>query len=162
MKEGPQSSQFVRTSRKTWRISEVETAEHFEPEALSQVSFRDGNPTSTGAKGSVRPDLYTKGRSIEVKNYLIGSTGQRRRLIAIIRKQAIKRARHLPKGTRQTVRLDLQGQVGVDDKMRVLAIAIEEATNGLVLRQDVHWILSLYPTTDAQNTTTLVEHHEPL
>jgi hypothetical protein len=134
--------------RPTWRASEGTTKDVFETESGEQYSFQDGKRVATGSKGSVRPDLYCEGRSIEVKNYLISTPKRRDRLVSVITKQARKRAKELPPGTRQLVRLDLRGQLLSTGDIVALASAIEHRSGGIIRRQDVHWILSLYPVDD--------------
>lgn len=59
-----------------------EDAKKMYPDYRSQVSFdKDGNEVKYGTKGSVRPDLYKSGSSVEVKNYLIETKSQSKQLV---------------------------------------------------------------------------------
>jgi toxin YqcG len=73
-----------------------------------QVSFRFGE--KHGGRGSSRPDGYRLDDSLEVKNYDLSTTKGRYNLVYRLAKQAEAREENLPKGTRQTVFLDLRGQ----------------------------------------------------
>lgn len=55
------------TSRPTWRQSELDAATDF-PGYADQKSFINGKEVSYGTKGSVRPDYYKEGFSVDTKN----------------------------------------------------------------------------------------------
>ena len=63
-----------------------------------------------GTKGSVRPDLYKAGCSIDIKNYNIKNSSGRNNLIRNITKQFYQRQSNLPSNTKQTVVIDIRGQ----------------------------------------------------
>ncbi|PWI51656.1 hypothetical protein BM613_14285 [Sulfoacidibacillus thermotolerans] len=96
-------------TRPTWRQSEQDASSDY-PGYQTQQSFKDGSPVSNGTKGSSRPDLYTDGHSIEVKNYDVTTSQGRNNLINNVAGQVIKRKTDLPEGTRQTVQIDVRGQ----------------------------------------------------
>ncbi len=52
-----------------------------------------------GAKGSVRPDYYKVGHSVDIKNYNLESNSGRRNLVRNIVKQYEQRLMHLPEGS---------------------------------------------------------------
>lgn len=95
--------------RPTWRQSEIDV-EKDHPDYDAQVSFKNGKKVNYHTKGSVRPDLYKDGFSIDVKNYNITNQNGRSRLIANIEKQYHQRQIHLPSGTKQAVIIDVRGQ----------------------------------------------------
>ena len=81
------------------------------PDYRPQVSFDAyGNEVKYGTKGSVRPDLYQTGSSVEVKNYLLQTDGQANSLVNHVVTQYNKRNQMLPTGTQQIVLIDIRGQ----------------------------------------------------
>ena len=99
--------------RSTWRQSEKDAAKDF-PEYREQVSLKkeDGivKEVPYGTKGSVRPDLYKEGHSIDIKNYNISTSSGRSSLKRNINKQYNQRLDNLPEDTLQTVIIDIRGQ----------------------------------------------------
>ena len=93
-----------------WRGSETHVQGQ-NPRYNRQLSFRDGQRVTYGTKGSVRPDLYTKGNSIEIKNYNLESASGQSNLVYNVSRQVNQRVIHLPYGTRQTISVDVSGQV---------------------------------------------------
>ncbi len=63
-----------------------------------------------GTKGSVRPDYYKSGHSVDIKNYDLSTINGRRNLTRNIAKQYKQRVKNLPRGTKQTVVIDTRGQ----------------------------------------------------
>jgi hypothetical protein len=96
-------------SRPSWRQSERDVG-GFNPDYAPQRSFKDGEEVSPRTKGSVRPDFYQPGTSIEVKNYDVASSSGREGLVRSVSNQAIERAAKLPPGTTQRVVIDVRGQ----------------------------------------------------
>jgi RHS repeat-associated protein len=96
------------TERPTWAKSEVDALEgtDFKP----QTSFKDGKVVKYGTKGSVRPEGYKKGVSLEVKNYTVSDKKGINRLVNNISKQINYRVNNLPKGTFQQILIDVRGQ----------------------------------------------------
>ncbi|WP_088810382.1 T7SS effector LXG polymorphic toxin [Listeria sp. ILCC796] len=95
--------------RPSWQQSEVDAGEMF-PNYSSQKSFLDGDEVSHGTKGSSRPEYYTSGHSVEVKNYTIETSAGRSNLANNVSKQVNQRIDNLPQGTKQTIIIDVRGQ----------------------------------------------------
>ena len=92
------------------RKSEVDTGKNYtnyEP----QKSFLNGKEVPYGTKGSVRPDYYIDEHSVEVKNYNIETHYGQNSLVYNISKQVKQRLSNLPEGTRQTIVIDVRGQL---------------------------------------------------
>lgn len=88
-----------------------------------------------GTKGSVRPDFYKTGSSIDVKNYNIENASRRNNLVRNIAKQYQQRIGNLPSGTRQTVLIDIRGQNISNDSLSSLYNSIMQRTNnGITVR----------------------------
>ncbi|AOZ96931.1 hypothetical protein [Butyrivibrio hungatei] len=96
--------------RPTWRQSEIDARNDF-PDYAEQVSFLNGEKVPYGTKGSVRPDFYKTGSSIDVKNYDLVTSNGRNRLINNISRQYEQRILNLPKNTKQSVLIDIRGQI---------------------------------------------------
>ena len=97
-------------SRPSWQQSELDVSNRLGPDYDPQKSFLNGVEVPYGTKGSVRPDNYRAGESVEVKNYNVETPGGRRSLERNISKQVEQRDTHLPSGTRQTIQIDVRGQ----------------------------------------------------
>ncbi len=95
--------------RPTWRQSELDAVNDF-PNYLTQKSFIDKKEVPYGTKGSVRPDFYTNGSSIDIKNYNLTTSSRRNNLASNIEKQYFQRLKNLPAGTNQSVIIDIRGQ----------------------------------------------------
>lgn len=83
------------TSRPTWRQSELDAATDF-PDYDAQKSFINGEEVPYGTKGSVRPDYYKDGFSVDIKNYNVESASGRSNLARNIEKQYYQRIENLP------------------------------------------------------------------
>ena len=83
-----------------------------------------------GAKGSVRPDYYKVGHSVDIKNYNLESNSGRRNLVRNIVKQYEQRLMHLSEGSKQSVQIDLRGQNVSDEVLTKLYTEITQKTNG--------------------------------
>ena len=116
------------TSRPTWRQSELDAAKDF-PDYDAQKSFINGQEVPYGTKGSVRPDYYKNGYSVDVKNYNVESASGRSNLARNIEKQYYQRIQNLPAGTKQTVMIDIRGQSISDASMSALYDDIMRRTN---------------------------------
>ena len=79
-----------------------------------------------GAKGSVRPDYYKVGHSVDIKNYNLESNSGRRNLVRNIVKQYEQRLMHLPEGSKQSVQIDLRGQNVSDEVLTKLYTEIAQ------------------------------------
>lgn len=115
--------------RPSWRQSEKEVG-NTNPEYEAQKSFKDGQEVSYGTKGSVRPDYYKPGSTIEVKNYDVSTSGGQNRLIDNITEQVMQRNVHLPDGTGQKIVIDVRGQNITNDVLRNIRDSIINRTGG--------------------------------
>ena len=122
------------TKRPSWRQAELDAAKDF-PDYLEQKSFIKGKEVPYGTKGSVRPDLYKDGFSIDVKNYQIETASGRSNLARNIEKQYYQRIGNLPEGTEQSVLIDIRGQNISQNNLNALYNDIVERTsNGIKVR----------------------------
>jgi len=99
----------IEESRPTWRQSELDVGKDYEGYD-AQKSFINGEEVPYGTKGSVRPEFYKNGHSVEVKNYNLETSSGRNSLINNVSSQIKKRLTNLPEGTEQTVVIDVRGQ----------------------------------------------------
>lgn len=119
------------TSRPTWRQSELDAAKDF-PDYDAQKSFIKGEEVPYGTKGSVRPDYYKDGYSVDIKNYNVESASGRSNLARNIEKQYYQRIENLPEGTNQSVVIDIRGQNVTDADLSALYDDIMKRTgNGV-------------------------------
>ncbi|MCG3088319.1 hypothetical protein L7D49_10350 [Sporosarcina sp. MB25] len=116
--------------RPSWRQSEIDVGKEY-PGYRDQVSYKDGQEVSHGTKNSSRPDFYTNGHSIEVKNYNLTTSSGRSNLIRNVSKQVNKRISDLPEKTKQTVIIDIRGQNVSRDVLRDVKQKINDRTNGV-------------------------------
>ena len=116
------------TSRPTWRQSELDAATDF-PDYDAQKSFINGEEVPYGTKGSVRPDYYKDGFSVDIKNYNVESASGRSNLARNIEKQYYQRIENLPDGTKQSVMIDVRGQNVSDATLNALYDDIMQRTN---------------------------------
>lgn len=77
----------------------------------------------------MRPDYYTNGNSVEVKNYNVEVASGRNNLARNIEKQYTQRVSNLPAGTQQTVLIDIRGQTVSDKDLSTLYEDIMRRTN---------------------------------
>ena len=99
----------IEETRPTWRQSELDVGKDYEGYD-AQKSFINGEEVPYGTKGSVRPEFYKNGHSVEVKNYNVETSSGRNSLINNVSSQIKKRLTNLPEGTEQTVVIDVRGQ----------------------------------------------------
>lgn len=125
---GGRKSGTSSTKRPSWRQSELDAAKDF-PEYLEQKSFLKGEEVPYGTKGSVRPDLYKDGFSIDVKNYKVETASGRSNSARNIEKQYYQRIDNLPAGTKQSVLIDIRGQNVSQNNLNALYNDIMERTN---------------------------------
>ena len=116
------------TSRPTWRQSELDATTDF-PDYDAQKSFINGEEVPYGTKGSVRPDYYKDGFSVDIKNYNVESASGRSNLARNIEKQYYQRIENLPDGTKQSVMIDVRGQNVSDETLGALYDDIMRRTN---------------------------------
>lgn len=114
--------------RPTWQQSEIDIGLDY-PEYEYQQSFINGQQTYFGKRGSVRPDFYAPGHSVEVKNYNITTSSGRRSLVRTISRQYKERLEHLPADTKQTFIADIRGQSISEELLDILEQEILEKTN---------------------------------
>ena len=126
--EGISKSSNSSSKRPSWRQSELDAAEDFS-DYLEQISFLEGKKVPYGTKGSVRPDLYKDGFSMDVKNYNVETASGRSNLARNIEKQYYQRLDNLPKGTIQSVLIDIRGQNISQDNLNALYNNIMKRTN---------------------------------
>ncbi|XCS10231.1 hypothetical protein GBG21_12895 [Aeribacillus pallidus] len=125
------STKGMGNARPSWRQSEIDIGKEY-PEYSAQKSFKNGKEVPYGTKGSSRPDFYREGFSIEVKNYKITTPSGRSRLVNNISTQVEKRLSDLPRGTKQTVIIDIRGQNVSEEILDDLYDRIMKKTNGKV------------------------------
>jgi RHS repeat-associated protein len=108
--------------RPTWQESEKDIMAE-SPEYREQVSFKNGKEVPKGYKGSVRPEGYKPGESMEVKNTtrLLNKKGQND-LVNNIMKQVRQRAANLPQGTKQNIVIDLRGYTNMSGAIKPAAL----------------------------------------
>ena len=114
--------------RPSWRQSEIDAEAEY-ADYTPQQSFINGEKANYGDEGSVRPDLYKDGHSIDIKNYNVTTSQGRSNLSKNIEKQYYQRLEHLPKGTRQSVIIDVRGQNVSSSTLQDLADNIGRRTN---------------------------------
>jgi hypothetical protein len=125
--------------RPSWRDSELDVGDRLEGQGFRpQVSFQNGQEVPYGTRGSSRPEYYTPGSSIEVKNYNVESARGRASLIRSISRQAIERAGNLPAGTSQSVLIDVRGQNISRNDMNAMINRIVQRSNGALQRSDIN------------------------
>lgn len=94
--------------RPSWQKSETDALSG--TDYGKQKSFIGGKEVDYGTKGSVRPEGYKPGASLEVKNYTLTNSSGINNLISNVSKQINKRIDNLPEGTMQNIVIDIRGQ----------------------------------------------------
>jgi hypothetical protein len=115
------------SGRPSWRQSEQKAGEGLEG-YQQQTSFKDGEKVPYGTKGSVRPEYYKPGHSIEVKNYDVQTPAGKNNVVQNVSKQITQRTESLPPGTSQTVIIDIRGQNVSTAELRAIKLSIAEKT----------------------------------
>nr|WP_139366586.1 WXG100 family type VII secretion target [Bacillus cereus] len=118
-------SGYLMFARPSWRQSELDVGKEY-PNYDDQVAFKDREEVSKVTKGSTRPDFYTKGHSLEVKNYDLSTSSKRSNLVRVIVKQVNDRVDNLPIGTKQTVIIDIRGQTVPEEALFDIVRKIRE------------------------------------
>ena len=111
------------------------------PDFVPQVSFKNGKEVSWGTAGSVRPDGVSpdkRSASFEVKNHNINTNANG--LVNKVVKQVHERARHLPQGMQQNIRIDVRGQNVSSGHLEDIARRIVEKSNGLLSREHIEFM----------------------
>ena len=105
----------VPVNRPTWRASELYVGKQ-NPGYTPQKPFLYGQTVPPKTSGCVIPDFYKKGNFfkkghvIEVKNYNLETLSGQSNLVYNVSGQVNQRIAHLPKGTKQTIQIDIRGQ----------------------------------------------------
>ena len=130
----------VQPKRPTPRESEIHVGKTLPPNAHAQVSYLNGKEVPYGTKGSVRPDWYIYGQrvSVEVKNYNIKNNASN--LVNNVVTQAKYRAQHLPKGTTQTIVIDVRGQNVDVAKRNHIKKEISSKSGGIIEYKNIRFI----------------------
>lgn len=103
----------------------------------AQKSFKNGVEVPYGTKGSVRPELYKPGTSVEVKNYNVETAAGRASLEKNVVNQAIQRSTELPPGTTQKLSIDVRGQNVSRSQLNEVITNIETKTGGAISRENI-------------------------
>ena len=104
-----------------------------------------------GTKGSVRPDGWVVGASLEAKNYDLSTPDQQERLVENIAKQAQQRDIHLPPGNEQHVTIDVRGQNISEETLWALRLEISGQTKGSIPPEKITFL-----TDDGENAVETV------
>jgi hypothetical protein len=91
-----------------------------------------------GTKGSVRPEFYKTGTSIEVKNYNIESPAGRAALERNVVTQALQRKADLPTGTTQKLTIDARGQNVSLSEVKKILTNIETKSAGAIPQSNIN------------------------
>jgi RHS repeat-associated protein len=122
--KNPEKQQANVSKRPTWQKSEKDIVTE---DYAAQKSFKNGKPVKYGTKGSVRPEGYKIGESIEVKNYDVTTKKGVNSVVDNVSKQIIQRQSNLPSGTAQKVVIDIRGQ-------KISGQAMQDITNKIITR----------------------------
>ena len=99
------------------------------------VILKNGKEVDYGTKGSVRPDYYKDGYSVDVKNYNVENSTGRNNLARNIEKQYTQRLEDLPEGTQQAVLIDIRGQnVPKADLVSLYNDIMRRTNNGIIIK----------------------------
>ena len=138
---GPPVPPFLPEPRPSPGQSELDLARAEQPDFVPQVSFKNGKEVSWGTAGSVRPDGVSadkRSASFEVKNHNINTNANG--LVNKVVKQVHERARHLPPGMQQNIRIDVRGQNVSSGHLDDIARRIVEKSNGLLSREHIRFM----------------------
>ena len=124
--------------RPDWRQSEKDVGRKLGEGYTDQISFKDGKVVPYGTKDSTRPDWYKTGMSVEVKNYDIQTADGQKRLIDNVIQQSIDRAKHLPAGTSQSLRIDVRGQQIDRNILESIVDKISNGSGGRILPENIN------------------------
>ncbi|WP_422013656.1 hypothetical protein [Reyranella sp.] len=138
---GPPVPLIPRGERPSSQQSELDVAKAEQPDFVPQVSFKNGKEVSWRTAGSVRPDGVSADRrsaSFEVENYNINTNANG--LVNKVVKQVHERARHLPRGMQQNIRIDVRGQNASSGHLDDTTRRIVEKSNGLLSREHIEFM----------------------
>ncbi len=116
------------SGRPSWQQSERDVAEMLDG-FERQKSFLDRLPVKYSTAGSVRPDYYKPGVSVEVKNYNALKESNVRSMLNRIAKQHQRREYHLPLDTKQFITVDIRGQNLTDEQFGQLHKRLRSTVN---------------------------------
>jgi len=143
VKPAATSTPKVPSKRPTWRQSELDVSKQLDGQGFgSQKSFKTGadgvsREVPYGTKGSVRPDFYKTGTSVEVKNYNVETPAGRASLEKNVVRQAIQRSNDLPAGTTQKLVIDVRGQNVSRTQLNDMLSNIETKSGGAISRENI-------------------------
>lgn len=142
------ADETIPAPRPSWQASELRVADDLAEQGYeAQRSFIGGQPARYGQKGSSRPDFVAPNpagpgvRTVEVKNYVVGSAAGRSRLVRNIAAQSAKGERNLPAGSVQSFVMDIRGQTISRDQLADLVDAIVARSGGRLSVSDVSFIV---------------------
>jgi RHS repeat-associated protein len=95
------------SNRPSWQQTETDVVT---PDYREQVAFKNGTEVPKNTRGSVRPEGYQPGESIEAKNYNLATEKGISSMIRNVTKQVRQRQTNLPANTTQNIVLDVRGQ----------------------------------------------------
>ena len=105
-----------------------------------QISFLSQAEVNYGMPGSVRPEFYRSGSSVEVKNYNIETVRGRASLVRNVLSQVASRSINLPPNTTRSLYIDIRGQNVSRSVTDRLAIRLQSRSNGALSRNNVRFI----------------------
>lgn len=129
-------------TRPTWRQSEEDVLSQLGPQYSRQKSFLNGKAEDYGVTGTVRPEAWKPGESVEVKNYNVQSSSGRSNLVRNIAGQVEQRVTHLPPDTTQRIVIDVRGQDVTSEMLEKLGARIERKTGGVVGPDQISFLRS--------------------
>lgn len=136
--ENSRDTKTTTTTRPTPKQSEIDVGKNLGKGYRYQVSFKDGKEVPYGTKGSVRPDWCDgKSCSIEVKNYNLSKNANA--LVNNVAKQAMERQKHLPKGIRQVVTIDVRGQSFLPETQNRVVNDIVKKSKGVISEYSIEF-----------------------
>ena len=98
--------------------------------STEQVSFLDGKQVPANTTGATRPDVVVQNsngtvHAIEVKNYNLAQSSNRRTLLNELERQVTSRLDNLPAGSTQEIVLDVRGRGFSDELIDYVVKAIQ-------------------------------------
>ncbi|WP_229804756.1 LysM peptidoglycan-binding domain-containing protein [Paludibacterium paludis] len=133
------STESIKIARPSWRQSELDVGlDLLDQGYRPQVSFKNGLEVPYGTKGSVRPEYYRDGMSVEVKNYDVETEAGRLRLVRNVVNQAAQRLSNLPENTVQNLTIDVRGQSISRGELNRMLESIERKSGGSISRENIN------------------------
>jgi hypothetical protein len=103
----------------------------------AQASYLNGQRVRHGTNGSTRPDVYTAGEAIDIKNYTLTNTAGQNNLVRDVVAQAQTRALNLPRGDVQRLVIDVRGQNVSTATLNAISQRIVTNSNGIFNAQSI-------------------------